>query len=260
MLTFHAGMQQLVLPLSFGAIIGFILGLLGGGGSVITIPILVYGMGLDVHSAIGTSLVIVGVNAMIGAVVYARNGNIRLKSGLIFGSMSMVGAIPGAWMNHFISGEIILLLFSMLMIAVAIGMLRNNRGQLKISVIPSKTRNNLSRLMLLGLGVGLLTGFFGVGGGFLIVPALILFGKFLAHQAVGTSLLIIAMASFSGFVGHVHMGAVDFRIAGLFILGGLAGSMAGISLAGKMPEEKLTRAFGWFIIVVALYVIYRSIT
>ncbi|NIA09876.1 MAG: TSUP family transporter [Nitrospiraceae bacterium] len=248
-------MQHLVITLSFGAITGFILGLLGGGGSIITIPILVYAVGLDVHSAIGTSLVIVGANALMGAAVYAHRGEVRIKGGIIFGSMSMVGAIPGAFSSNLFSGKILLLLFSALMVAVAINMMRRNCCVAKNA---KQTCNHL-RLALLGVGVGFLTGFFGVGGGFLIVPALIMFEKFPAREAIGTSLLIISMASFSGLVAHAHVGSVDFGIAGLFILGGLAGSIAGISFSRKIDESAITRTFGWFLIAIALYIIYRSI-
>ncbi len=101
-------------------------------------------------------------------------------------------------------------------------------------------------------GGGLLTGFFGVGGGFLIVPALILVGNFPTHQAVGTSLLVIAMASISGFVGHLSFGTVDLTIVGLFVLGGLGGVLSGTALSGRIPEQKLSKAFGWFTIIVAL--------
>ena len=107
--------------------------------------------------------------------------------------------------------------------------------------------------------VGLLTGFFGVGGGFLIVPALVLVGNFPTHQAVGTSLLIIAMASVSGFLGHLSFGTVDLTVVKLFVLGGLGGVLAGTVLAGRVPEQKLARAFGWFTIIVALYLIYENL-
>ena len=256
-------MSQAILSLVFGGLIGFSLGLLGGGGSILTVPILVYVIRQDVHAATGTSLTIVGASALLGTLAHSRSGNVRMKSGLIFGLMSMIGAIPGVWLNRLVAGKVILTLFGLLMIAVAISMLHKNvvHPEPKAAAIPCEayTPKDWFRLLLMGLGVGVLTGFFGVGGGFLIVPALVLVGNFPTHQAVGTSLLVIAMASVSGFLGHLSFGAVDLAIAGLFILGSLPGVLSGTTLAGKMPERKLAKAFGWFIILLALYLIYENL-
>ena len=255
-------MSQTILSLVFGGLIGFSLGLLGGGGSILTVPILVYVIGQDVHAATGTSLAIVGASALLGALAHRRRGNVRMKSGLIFGLMSMIGAIPGVWLNHIIAGKVILILFGFLMIAVAISMLHKKiaHPEPKAAGMPCEayTPKDWFRLLLMGLVVGVLTGFFGVGGGFLIVPALVLVGNFPTHQAVGTSLLVIAMASVSGFLGHLSLGAVDLGIVGLFVLGGLPAVLFGTALAGKMPERKLAKAFGWFIILVALYLVYEN--
>lgn len=256
-------MSQVILSLIFGALIGFSLGLLGGGGSILTVPILVYVIGQDVHAATGTSLAIVGGSALLGAFAHSRRGDVRIKSGLAFGLMSMVGAIPGVWLNRLVTGKVILLLFGFLMIAVAMGMLRKQtvQRQPQTAGMPCEayTRGDWLHLLALGLVVGLLTGFFGVGGGFLIVPALVLVGNFPTHQAVGTSLLIIAMASVSGFLGHLSFGTVNLTIVGLFVLGGLGGVLAGTVLAGRVPEQKLAKAFGWFTIIVAVYLIYENL-
>ena len=256
-------MSQAILSLVFGGLIGFSLGLLGGGGSILTVPILVYLIGQDVHAATGTSLAIVGASALLGALAHSRRGNVRMKSGLIFGLMSMIGAIPGVWLNRLVAGKVILILFGFLMIAVAISMLHKKiaHPEAKAARMPCEayTPKDWFRLLLMGLVVGFLTGFFGVGGGFLIVPALVLVGNFPTHQAVGTSLLVIAMASVSGFLGHLSFGAVDLGIVGLFVLGGLPGVLSGTALAGKMPERKLAKSFGWFIILVALYLIYENL-
>ena len=256
-------MSQAILSLVFGGLIGFSLGLLGGGGSILTVPILVYVIGQDVHAATGTSLAIVGASALLGALAHRRRGNVRMKSGLIFGLMSMTSAIPGVWLNSLVEGKVILILFGLLMIAVAIGMLHKKIGhpEPKAAGMPCEayTPKDWFRLLLIGSVVGVLTGFFGVGGGFLIVPALALVGNFPIYQAVGTSLLVIAMASVSGFLGHLSLGAVDLGIVGLFVLGGLPGVLSGTALAGKMPERKLAKSFGWFIILVALYLIYKNL-
>jgi hypothetical protein len=256
-------MSQVILSLIFGALIGFSLGLLGGGGSILTVPILVYVIGQDVHAATGTSLAIVGGSALLGAFAHSRSGDVRIKSGLVFGLMSMISAIPGVWLNRLVAGKTILLLFAFLMLAVAMDMLRKKTAerQLQTAGMPCEayTRMDWLRLLALGLVVGLLTGFFGVGGGFLIVPALVLVGNFPTRQAVGTSLLIIAMASVSGFLGHLSFGTVDLTIVGLFVFGGLGGVLSGTALAGRVPEQKLAKAFGWFTIIVALYLIYENL-
>jgi uncharacterized membrane protein YfcA len=256
-------MSQIILSLIFGALIGFSLGLLGGGGSILTVPILVYVIGQDVHAATGTSLAIVGGSALVGALAHSRKGDVRIKSGLAFGLMSMIGALPGVWLNRLVAGKTILLLFAFIMIVVAMEMLRKKVAQRQIQTAgvssEAYTRKDWLRLLALGLAVGLLTGFFGVGGGFLIVPALVLVGNLSTHQAVGTSLLVIAMASVSGFLGHLSFGNVNITIVGLFVLGGLGGVLSGTALAGRVPEQKLAKAFGWFTILVALYLFYENL-
>ncbi len=256
-------MNHAVLYVTFGALIGFSLGLLGGGGSILTVPILVYVIGQDVHSATGTSLAIVGGSAVAGTLAHLRRGDVRIRSGLVFGLASMTGALPGAWLNRLVEGRLILLLFACLMIAAAVQMLRKRSAPGRRPVENASRDRDAGRpwRLLVGLGwiVGLLTGFFGVGGGFLIVPALVLGGKFPTHQAVGTSLLVIAMASAAGFAGHVGLGTVDLDTVGTFVLGGLAGALLGTGLSSRVSEQKLTAAFAWFTIAVALYLVYRNV-
>lgn len=253
-------MGQTILSFILGNVIGFSLGLLGGGGSILTVPALVYLVGQDIHTATGTSLAIVGMSAMIGALAHARRGKVKASIGLAFGLASMIGAVPGVWTNRFLPGRMLLLLFSVLMIAVGIHMLRGKSAmKSEISrVFPEDgPKKKWLRLSSLGLGVGFLTGFFGVGGGFLIVPALVLGAHLPMHQAVGTSLLVITMASFAGFLGHLRFGRVDFAMVAFFTIGGSIGALIGTQLAGKIPERQLRTVFGWFIILVALYIILR---
>jgi uncharacterized membrane protein YfcA len=255
-------MGQPLLCLVFGSLIGFTLGLLGGGGSILTVPILVYLIGQDVHAATGTSLAIVGTGALLGAIAHAHKGNVRLKCGMAFGTISMVAAQPGVWLNRLVAGRLLLLLFGCLMLVVGIRMVRrkgpgrppDGAGGRLGPYAPAEW----ARLLGLGGVVGLLTGFFGIGGGFLIVPALVLVGRFPIHHAVGTSLLVIAMTSASGLLGHLRFGTVDLGIVKVFVLGGAAGILSGTAIAGLMPERALARAFGWFIILLALYVVYRN--
>jgi len=146
-------MSQAILSLLFGGLIGFSLGLLGGGGSILTVPILVYLIGQDVHAATGTSLAIVGASALFGALANSRSGNVRMKSGFIFGLMSMIGAIPGVWLNRIVAGKVILILFGFLMIAVAISMLHKKiaHPEAKAAAIPCEpyTPKDWFRLLLL---------------------------------------------------------------------------------------------------------------
>ncbi len=255
-------MDQPLLSLAFGSLIGFTLGFLGGGGSILTVPFLVYVIGQDVHAATGTSLAIVGASALLGAIAHGRKGNVRLKGGTGFGLVSMLGAQPGVWLNRLVAGRTILLLFGCLMFVVGTRMVRRQAPPRP----PDGVGGHLGTFapkqwaQLLGLGgvVGLLTGFFGIGGGFLIVPTLVLAGRFTTHHAVGTSLLVIAMTSASGLLGHLRFGTVDVGTVGVFVLGGAAGILSGTALAGLMPERALARAFGWFIILLALYVVYQN--
>ena len=182
-----------ILSLFFGALVGLLLGLLGGGGSILAVPVLVYVIGENVHSATGTSLAIVCSSALLGAFLHSRQGNLRLKSGILLGFMSMLGAVPAVWANRLVAADILLVLFGILMLIVAVGMLRNNTSSTQKSDIPCElyTSKDWLKIIATGLVVGALTGFFGVGGGFLIVPALVIVGKFPMQQAVGTSLLVI---------------------------------------------------------------------
>jgi uncharacterized protein len=252
-------MSQPVLFISFGALIGLTLGLLGGGGSILTVPILIYIFDQDIHTATGSSLAIVGATALVGALAHYRRGNLRLKAGIGFGIVSMLGTFPGVWLNRLIAAKTILFLFALLMIIVAGFMFRKQPPPQFSREIPiQQTYKEWVRLSFLALGVGGLTGFFGVGGGFLIVPALVLFGKYATHEAVGTSLLIIGMASLSGVIGHLSLGSLDLRVIALFIIGGLFGSLIGTATGEHMSPEKLTKAFGGLIICVGIYMIVKT--
>ena len=252
-------MSQPIIFISFGALIGFTLGLLGGGGSILTVPVLIYILGQDIHTATGSSLAIVGATAFAGALAHYRRGNLRLKTGIGFGLVSMLGTFPGVWLNRLIAAKTILFLFALLMIIVAGFMFRTQLSPQFCRKIPlNRTYKEWLRLSFLALGVGGLTGFFGVGGGFLIVPALVLFGKYAAHEAVGTSLLIIGMASLSGFIGHLSLGSLDLWVIALFIIGGLLGSFIGTAAGEHTAPEKLTKAFGGFIFCVGIYMIVEN--
>ena len=252
---------QVLLSLVLGGTIGLLLGLLGGGGSILAVPTLVYIIGENVHSATGMSIAIVGAGALLGAILHSRKGDVRLKSGILLGVASMLGAVPGVWLNRAVVGETILLLFSVLMIIIAINLLRSKPSNQKPETgSPCKlyTSKDWLKITAIGLLVGLLTGFFGVGGGFIIVPALVLVANFPAHQAVGTSLLVIFMTSFSGFLGNLVFGGLDFTIVLIFVVGGAVGILSGTALASRVSGRTLNRTFSLFIICMALYLIYTN--
>jgi uncharacterized membrane protein YfcA len=253
---------QVFLSLMLGGLIGLSLGILGGGGSILTVPVLVYIIGQNVHAATGTSLMIVGSSALLGAFFHSRRREVLLKSGLAFGLMSMAGAIPGAWLNRIVAGEVILVLFSLLMLVVAITMLRSKTSRRQPEnrlSCEACTPKNWLKILAIGFLVGVLTGFFGVGGGFLIVPTLVFLGDFPTHQAAGTSLLVIAMTSFAGFLTHLTLGGIDFAVILIFATGGAVGVLSGTEFASRISGQKLNRAFGLFTIFVALFLIYENI-
>lgn len=245
--------------LAFGAVIGFSLGALGAGGSILTVPILVYAMGVPVQGATGTSLAIVGLNSAVGAIEHLRRGRSLPKTGIAFGASGVLGAFGGVWLNHQLRGEVILLLFSLLMLGAAFSMVRRRPVAAALSTFTERySPSGWARLFAVGLGVGFLTGFFGVGGGFLIVPALAVVVGLPMHLAVGTSLLAIALNSLWGLLGNLRLGTFSLTLTLLFALGGLAGVVTGGNLAGRLPERALRMAFAVLIVGVGVYTFVRS--
>lgn len=243
-----------------GAIaIGVSLGLLGSGGSILTVPVLVYLLGQDEKVAIAGSLAIVGSVALVGSLSYLRSGLIDLRSVALFGVPGMAGTYLGAWSATFVAGVVQLALFALVMLTAAWFMLRPmqlNGDQ------PREPRAHW-KIATDGLGVGILTGLVGVGGGFLIVPALVLLGGLTMHSAVATSLVIIALKSYSGFYKYLDVLQqqnleLDWSAIGLVTALGIAGSFVGNLLAGRTPQDKLQRVFGIFLIVMGIYILARS--
>jgi uncharacterized membrane protein YfcA len=247
--------------LGFGILIGVSLGALGAGGSILTVPILVYAMGMPVHGATGTSLAIVGLNAVTGALDHLRRGRSLLRTGIAFGVSGVLGALAGVWLNHQLRGELVMLLFSLLMIAAAVSMLRRRSSGASISSFEERCEViGCARLVLVGIGVGFLTGFFGVGGGFLIVPALVLVLGLPMHLAVGTSLVAISLNALWGLLGNLRFGTLDWTLTVLFAVGGIVGVLAGGKLAGRMPDRTLRAAFAVLVVGLAIYTFGRSMT
>ncbi len=245
---------QLLVGLILSAAIGVSLGLIGGGGSTITVPILVYVMGVDAHQAIGMSLAIVAVTSLIGAVLHYQKGSVNLTTGILFGLIGMVGAYFGSNLTYLFLPETLLFIFAFLMIAIALVMLLKSSDQMDKSV----KETNIGKAIIAGLIVGLLTGFLGVGGGFLIVPALVLFGGLAMKDAIGTSLLVIAINCVAGLIGHLHHSSFDLRLTLLITIIAAFGTLLGTKLSYQISPTKLKTGFAAFVLVVGIFLIVKN--
>jgi uncharacterized membrane protein YfcA/uncharacterized membrane protein YedE/YeeE len=251
----------MLLAVILSSLIGIALGLLGGGGSILTVPILVYGLGLEAKPAIATSLLVVGVTSGAALVSHARRGLVDFRTGLFFGGAGMVGAFLGGRLASFIPGSILLLGFAAMMLATAVAMLRSRTDDDATASGPDRpaVKRPVARVIWHGSVVGVLTGLVGAGGGFLIVPALVLLGGMPMRAAVATSLLVIALKAFAGFAGYVGHVSIDWQLAALVTSAAVAGSVAGSLLSARIPQRALKRAFAWFVIAMALFVLVEEL-
>ena len=254
----------MVEPLSIaalgGVLVGFSLALIGGGGSILAVPILVYAVGIkDPHLAIGTSAVGVAANALIGLIGKARAKAVKWKCGLTFAGAGVLGAALGSIGGKAFDGQALLALFAMLMVVVGILMLR--RGEHHGDPHVTLGRDNLIELVGFGFGTGLLSGFFGIGGGFLIVPGLIAATGMPIFNAMATSLLAVASFGVTTAGSYALSGLVDWPVAASFVGGGIIGAFAGGRLALHLSTRRgvLTRVFAAFIFAVALYMLWQSL-
>lgn len=243
-----------------GAIaIGISLGLLGSGGSILTVPVLVYLIGQDEKVAIAGSLFIVGSIALAGSLQFLRAGLIHWRSVIVFGIPGMAGTWLGAYLAAWVPGVTQLALFAIVMLIASWLMLRPPDLE---SADPQP--REMWKIAVDGLIVGVITGLVGVGGGFLIVPALVLLGGLTMRQAVATSLVVIALKSFSGFYKYTDVLAqqgleLDWQTLILVTGLGIAGSFAGSHLAKRVPQDKLKTGFGYFLIIMGVYILIRSV-
>lgn len=252
-----------VIGLLLAALIGIALGLLGGGGAILAVPIFNYLLGFGAKEAIASSLAVVGVTSLSGVTSHWREGNVKLRIALAFGLPAAAGAFLGAKvLAGFLSGTAQLALFAVMMLVSAFFMLRDNnnsgKDEDKESESDSGTRKMFVLLVAVGAGVGILTGLVGVGGGFLIVPALVLLGNVEMKQAVGTSLLVIAANSFSGFLGY--LGTVEFQwgLLALFTALAVVGSFAGGYFTRFVPQKALRKSFAAFLILMGMFMLYEN--
>lgn len=256
---------MLVLVLALAALVGVVLGLLGGGGSILMVPLLTLVAGLAPKEAIATSLLVVGVTSLAALVPHARAGRVRWRTGVTFGLAAMVGAYAGGRLAAFIPGRVLLAGFALLMLATAIAMIRGRRGGREqpddTSAVPVPARSAVrttGRYVLQGVAVGLVTGTVGAGGGFLVVPALVLLGGLSMTAAVATSLLVIAMNGAAGLAGHLASTALDWPFALSVTALAVVGAVAGGLFAGRVPQATLRTAFGWFVLAMGALVLGQS--
>jgi uncharacterized membrane protein YfcA len=244
-----------LLALPFGLAVGLLLGLVGGGGSILAVPVLVYVLGQPVKAATTESLLIVGTAALVGAAAYARSGRVQIRTGLAFGAAGAAGAIAGTALNRLVSDRALLLAFALLLLAAAAAMLRRRPD------LPEPGgKLSLVRVAPAGLATGVLTGFFGVGGGFVIVPALVLLLGLPITLAVGTSLLVIALTSGAALASHLASGSIDWTIAVAFTGAAIAGALAGRRLGATVSAERLGHLFALLLVAIAVFLVAKNAT
>ena len=254
----------LLLPgLAAGAVIGLILGLVGGGGSIVAVPLLVYGLGTaDTHMAIGTAAMAVALNALVSLGGHARAGTVKWRCAAVFAVAGSIGAAVGARMGQAVDGDALLALFGLLMVVVGGSMLVPRKGapQPNVRLTRESAGHLLPRLIPLGLAVGLFAGFFGIGGGFLIVPALMLATAMPIGNAIGTSLVVVATLGATTAASYALAGQVDWGLTAALVAGGAAGAVAGIALGKRLAAHKqaLNLLFALGVIGVGLMIAWKG--
>ncbi|MFN3362369.1 MAG: sulfite exporter TauE/SafE family protein [Allorhizobium sp.] len=251
--------EQILIAVGSGSLVGFALGLVGGGGSILATPLLLYAVGISQpHVAIGTGALAVSVNAYANLIGHARRGHVRWICAIVFALVGSVGALIGSTLGKAMDGQRLLFLFGLLMLVVGVLMLRPRKNA---SAVPKPV--DLRMCLLTGsvaIVAGVTSGFFGIGGGFLIVPGLILATGMKTIDAVGSSLLAVGTFGLATALNYAASGMIDWTIAAQFIGGGVLGGVAGMMLATRLSGQKdmLNRVFAALIFVVAAYVLYRS--
>lgn len=244
-----------------GLATGVLLGVFGSGGSIITMPALLYLLDVEPKSAIAMSLGIVAIVAAISALQHWRQGNVNLKITVVFGLFGVIGTYVGALVGVVIPVIIQLGIFALVMYAAAWKMLKSSRQSKLMPNNSGHSTNDLQygHIAMHGIGVGILTGIVGVGGGFLIVPALALLSGLSMKKAVGTSLSIVSLKSFAGFAGYAGSVPIDYQLMGIFTAISIVGSIAGSQLSYRLQADSLKKGFGGFLLLVASYILFKSV-
>lgn len=259
------GLVVATLAVAAGGIIGAVLGLIGGGGSILAVPLLVYLVGVSsAHIAIGTAAAAVALNAGFGLAEHARLGTVKWRCGLVFAAVGMLAALVGSELGKATDGTYLLALFGVLLIAVGLSMLlsKKDEGHSDVRLTSLTAAHLLPRLIGIGAGVGLLSGFFGIGGGFLIVPGLMLATGMSLQHAIGTSLVGITAFGLATAASYAASGFIDWWLVALVISGGVAGSLLGAKANVTLAHHKraLTSVFAGVVIVVGVYVVASGLT
>ncbi len=257
--------MKLIVGTLLAVCIGITLGLIGGGGSILALPILKYVMGVETKSAVAMTLVIVGAVSLIGVIPHWLQGNVNFKTALLFSPAAMLGAYMGARIASLpiIDPTIQLICFALMMLVAAFFMIRkssrtsDNKQQDDLFNSKHDSQYRLLMIPIEGLIVGIVTGFVGVGGGFMIIPALVLLGKTPMKEAVGTSLLIITFKSLAGFAGYFGQVPVDVNIMIIFTIAASLGTISGAYLTKFVKPKLLEKSFGYFVIAVAVYILVQ---
>ena len=248
-----------VLAVLSGSVVGFSLGLIGGGGSILAVPLLLYVVGIgDPHVAIGTSALAVAVNAFANLAQHARAGTVKWPCAAVFAASGVAGAFLGSSLGKAVAGDKLLVLFAVAMIVVGLSMLRGRRSEGDPAV--RINRRIAIRLVAIGFATGAISGFFGIGGGFLIVPGIMAGSGMPILNAIGSSLFSVGTFGITTALNYAWSGLVDWAIAGLFIAGGVAGGFAGMKAAIHVSRQRglLTRVFASVVLAVAFYMLLRS--
>lgn len=252
-------LSTLIAALALALGVGVALGAFGGGGSILTVPILHYVLGLEGHVAIATSLFVVGTTSLAGLIAHARRGRVDWRTGVSFGVAGMVGAFGAGRVAHHVPAGILLVGFGVMMVGTALSMLRGRAPAASRASAPARTPERAwLKGIAEGLVVGAVTGFVGAGGGFLVVPALVLLRGLPMDVAVGTSLLIIALKSFAGFAGFLGHTPIDWPLSSLVASLAVIGSLLGSALVARLDPESLRRAFGWFVVAMASFMLTQE--
>jgi uncharacterized protein len=254
-------MMQSVLGLASGMLVGFSLGLVGGGGSILAVPLMIYVVGVpDPHVAIGTSAAAVAANAAMNLSNHARGGTVRWSCALVFAAAGVAGALAGSVAGKMLDGQKLLALFAALMLVIAVLMLKTRSRAGLPDARMSWT--NTPAVVALGLWTGTLAGFFGIGGGFLIVPALMLATGMSIMNAISSSLVAVTAFGLTTAASYAYSGLISWKLAGLFIAGGVAGGLIGTRSAQLLADRRgaLNIVFAVVIIAVALYMLARNLS
>ncbi|MCL6442668.1 MAG: sulfite exporter TauE/SafE family protein [Alicyclobacillus sp.] len=256
----HLTTLQTVLAITSGGLVGFTLGLIGGGGSILAVPLLLYVVGIhDAHVVIGTTALAVAVNAFINLIPHWRAGHVRWKAAILFAIPGAIGAVVGSIIGKWVDGKALLFLFAILMLVIAVRMLRSQ--QRHAEDVP-RQEMKVVRVLGTGAATGLVSGFFGIGGGFLIVPGLMFATGMAMIEAIGSSLFSVGTFGLTTAVSYAISGLVDWWVFALYVIGGIVGGVGGTLLSSRLGKNKraLQVIFAVIIIVVAVYMLYDNLS